>query len=393
MHKEAEEIKKEEKMEQYEARLDAMGIAGKLKERLMDGLQYTGRGSVTLTDLKVHTLLADKMLTRGYGITVLQGPGGVGKTQLLASIVASMSRGESTTLGALAEPGKPLTSLIFASDGGGSTQYERALLQRNADMEKVSVISSFCIGMPRSLDDAIIEKYLEILTPDLVIFDSLTSFSRGKMKDRDDIEALTWLDDLAVKYSCAIVVVNHYTKTSIWAGSQGILDASREMYSLGPVYGHPGTLYLAPEKCSHKPSEEIRLRWFRQYSTPAGPELAEIPVPVEHQRDEARTAAYWADYAERAKAREGKAEKQPGDAEASQKSKATAVILALLSIATKPMPKTQITLAARAAGIRDKTVNAAIQDLVKASMICRVDHPTDSRASCFVMAATAEDAA
>ena len=397
--KKGEESKKEQIVETtatYEQKLEQCNIDEKLKERLRDGLQYTGQGSVTMTDTTVYTLLQGGLLTRGYGVCVIQGPSGIGKTQLLASVAAHMSRGEDTPLGALAEQGKPLTSLIFATDGGGSDGWQRALIDRNANFDKISLISSFSSGMPRSLTDPIIPYYIDIIRPDIVIFDSLTSFAGGKITDRQDVDGLSMLNMYAIQYKCAIVVVNHYTKSGGWAGSQGIKDACREMYSMGDVYGQRDTVYLAPEKTSHLDRNAAKLRFFSRRSTSAGPELSEIPVPAEHAgKEEAKSAEYWTTFAERAKAQEGKQDgRKPADPEASAKAKARAIIIAALTTAaalgTAALPRAALIAAGEAAGIRSTTTIRTIGEVEADGIITGRTSETDTRSRVYSLAKAEE---
>ena len=197
-----------------------------------------------------------------YGkITVLQGDPGNGKTTLILSIAAAVTKGETLPESeGLAGP----INVIFqtAEDGLGDTVKPR-LLQAGADCSRVTVIDES--EKELSLSDTRIEEALAKTGAKLFILDPLQAYLGAgvDMHRANEVRpVLKRISLLAEKMGCAVVFVGHLNKGTNQSqyrglGSIDIQAAARSVLTVGRIKGSQymrafahGKSNLAPEGSS-----------------------------------------------------------------------------------------------------------------------------------------------
>ena len=214
-----------------------------------------------------------------YGkITVIQGDPGNGKTTLILTIAAAVTKGEvlpeSDTV---PEP----TTVIFqtAEDGLGDTVKPR-LLQAGADCSRVIVIDES--EKELSLSDTRIEQALLTTGAKLFILDPLQAYLGADvdMHRANEVRpVLKKISLLAEKTGCAIVVVGHLNKGTNQSqyrglGSIDIQAAARSVLTVGRIKGSQymrafahGKSNLAPEGSSiaFELNPDTGFRWIGKH--------------------------------------------------------------------------------------------------------------------------------
>ena len=170
------------------------------------------------------------------GISILGSDGGTGKTFIWISILASLSRGESTVLRYDPELKKGMKVLCFSGEDPENILRTR-LENSGADMSNIHVIAadtdlSDDLGEGKSLTVDCIE-YLEwalkTYKPQIIVFDPLQSFLPASvdMSRRNHMrQALNPLNILSSKYNCSVLISMHTNKRENASGRNKLADSS-----------------------------------------------------------------------------------------------------------------------------------------------------------------------
>lgn len=140
-------------------------------------------------------------------LTLLEGDPGVGKSFLLASLFAGVTR-TGRWLGTNVKTGKVM---YFTFEDDAETTIQPRLAYAGADLKKVRLFDhSFSI--PDKQDW--LEKLVEAYQPRVVVFDTvLNYFGAGDMfKGNEVAHVIGFLRYLAYEYSCSVIAVRHLTK-------------------------------------------------------------------------------------------------------------------------------------------------------------------------------------
>lgn len=171
-------------------------------------------------------------------ITLLQGDPGQGKTFFSLNIAALISKGEPMP----GETGKrePGTVLFQSAKDSLSDTIKPRLIQAGADCSRIYCIDEADSSL--SFQDDRIEKMMETLKPDLVIFDPIQAFlgAGTDMHRANEVRPiLARLMRLAEKYNAAIMLLMHLSKASTTnklyrgLGSMDIPAAARSVLLCG----------------------------------------------------------------------------------------------------------------------------------------------------------------
>lgn len=188
-------------------------------------------------------------LVPGYiprnGITTIAGEGGVGKTSIWCSLVASITTGKQSFLtgGAIPFDSDPANVLVLSAEDSWSYVLRRRLEANGADLDRVWYISTEDERFVNlNFDGELLNGIIEENRPDVVIFDPLQAFvpANLRMGDRNAMrKCFAPLIGYGEKYSLTSIIIAHANKQSgVWgrkriADSSDIWDASRSVLLTG----------------------------------------------------------------------------------------------------------------------------------------------------------------
>lgn len=206
--------------------------------------------------------LIEPYLPRGM-LTIMGGISGVGKTFLVLSWAAAVSRGERLGFqaGWQAAPERGYV-YYFTQENDPNTVIAPRLRRLGADMSRI-VIQSSGAGCYQqlTLDDPVLEQLAAVYPPALVIFDPIQSYlGSGVGMDRaNEVRPiLDWLGDYAKRHGCTVVLISHMSKPGAnntaaldrLLGSSDFRNAARSIIVVGRDPDQPDSRVFAHGKNS-----------------------------------------------------------------------------------------------------------------------------------------------
>lgn len=188
---------------------------------------------------RAQTWLWDKFIPKET-CTLIAGVPGIGKSQFLMWLAATVSRGGDFSIASLPQIIEQGDVLILACEDSEATGIIPRLKALNADLERIHLLRAVEYKDEPSkrrlvaLDEDLlaIEKFiLQTPTLKLIIIDPISGFS-GKTKDHIDCEVrnfLNRLNDLAERHKIAIVLNKHLRKPK----GEGLNSAINEVAGSG----------------------------------------------------------------------------------------------------------------------------------------------------------------
>lgn len=191
-----------------------------------------------------------------YGkITLIEGDPGDGKSSLVLSIAAMISRGGLRPDGTNHE--KPESTIYQCDEDGINDTILPRLKANNADCSKIAFIDED-ENNPLSLMDERIEEALKKTNARLLVFDPIQSFLGSE--DMQNVTAmrrqLFYISRLAMKYHCAVIFIGHMNKQSSQKsiyrslGSIDIVAACRSVLAVRRMQQSSGIRYIQHIKSS-----------------------------------------------------------------------------------------------------------------------------------------------
>lgn len=195
-----------------------------------------------------------------YGITTIAGEGGIGKTSIWCSIVASITTGQQSFLlgGSIPFSNQPETVVVFSAEDSWNYVLKQRLINNGADMDRILYMGpedERFVGLNFNSD--LLKGIIAAHTPDLVVYDPVQAFvpENLRMGDRNAMrKCFSPLIGFGETYKTTSIVIAHANKQSgVWgrkriADSSDIWDASRSVLMAGIVPGSDGVRYISHEK-------------------------------------------------------------------------------------------------------------------------------------------------
>lgn len=166
--------------------------------------------SIRITDVKIQDVewLWDKRIPMGL-ITILQGIEGVGKSTLLAAIVAAVTSGAGLPDMNVSTPANVLW--LSAEDDLGMMLAPR-LVSAGADTDRV-----YAIDFPFTLNDTgfdLLRRNADGRKPRMIIIDPIFAYTTGDPSQGQNARSITnRLKIIAQVYECALILVRHVGKS------------------------------------------------------------------------------------------------------------------------------------------------------------------------------------
>jgi len=142
-------------------------------------------------------------------LTLLEGDPGIGKSWLSLAMATAVSLGKGLPAAEVTDPANVL--LASAEDGLGDTIRPR-LDAMGADVSRIHAIKG-ALDFGNGL--AVLEQYIELLRPTLVIVDPLVAYIGANVdihRANETRAIMARLADIAERYSVAILAIRHLTK-------------------------------------------------------------------------------------------------------------------------------------------------------------------------------------
>lgn len=194
-----------------------------------------------------------------YGITTIAGEGGVGKTSIWCSIVASITTGKQSFLcQGIPFENEPEDVVVFSAEDSWNYVLKQRLINNGADMDRI-----FYMGpederfTDLNFNGDLLKGIVEVNRPDLVIYDPVQAFvpENLRMGDRNAMrKCFSPLIGFGETYKTTSIMIAHANKQSnVWgrkriADSSDIWDASRSVLMTGIVPDSDGIRYISHEK-------------------------------------------------------------------------------------------------------------------------------------------------
>ena len=203
-------------------------------------------------------------------ITLICGTGGVGKTSVWISLIASFSSGDKTIFDGKEKPEKkePAPCMFFSSEDQIETVILKRLRLNGAKMRKIRTIA---LEDPKFDDLQFGSEKLEALIakhrPVLCVFDPLQAFidKKVKMADRNAMrQNMRSLIELGAKYGTTFLIVMHTNKQqNVWgrarmADSADLWDIARSVWMVGET-SDEDIKYLSHEKSNYGKTQQTLL--------------------------------------------------------------------------------------------------------------------------------------
>lgn len=196
-----------------------------------------------------------------YGITTIAGEGGVGKTSLWCSIVASITTGKSSFLlgnDAIPFECKPENVVVFSAEDSWNYVLKQRLINNGADMDRILYMGPEDERFTDlNFNGDLLKGIIEVNKPDLVIYDPVQAFvpENLRMGDRNAMrKCFSPLIGFGETHKTTSIVIAHANKQSgVWgrkriADSSDIWDASRSVLMTGIVPNSNELRYISHEK-------------------------------------------------------------------------------------------------------------------------------------------------
>lgn len=195
-----------------------------------------------------------------YGITTIAGEGGVGKTSLWCSIVASITTGKPSFLlgGDAPFEGKPENVVVFSAEDSWSYVLKQRLINNGADMDRILYMGPEDERfVSLNFNSDLLKGIVETNKPDLMIYDPVQAFvpENLRMGDRNAMrKCFSPLIGFGKTHKTTSIIIVHANKQSgVWgrkriADSSDIWDASRSVLMTGVVPNSDGIRYISHEK-------------------------------------------------------------------------------------------------------------------------------------------------
>ena len=194
-----------------------------------------------------------------YGITTIAGEGGVGKTSIWCSLVASITTGKQSFLLGNQFPfdGDPQNVLVLSAEDSWSYVLRARLEANGADLERVSYISPEDDRfVDLNFDGDLLKEIIATNRPGVIVFDPLQAFvpANLRMGDRNAMrKCFSPLIGYGEKYGLTSIIIAHANKQSgVWgrkriADSSDIWDSSRSVLMTG-ITKDSDVRYISHEK-------------------------------------------------------------------------------------------------------------------------------------------------
>lgn len=194
-----------------------------------------------------------------YGITTIAGEGGVGKTSIWCSLVASITTGKQSFLlgGQIPFDNDPEDVLVLSAEDSWSYVLRRRLEACGADLDRIGFLSPEDERfVDLNFNGDLLKGIIETNRPSVVVFDPLQQFvpENLRMGDRNSMrKCLSPLIGYGEQYKLTSVIIAHANKQSgVWgrkriADSSDIWDASRSVLMVGTT-AEDGIRYISHEK-------------------------------------------------------------------------------------------------------------------------------------------------
>ena len=247
-------------------------------------------------------------------LTLLAGHPGLGKSTVALDLAARVSIGEKMPDGTSGvEPSNVV--LLSAEDGPADTIVPR-LIRSGADLARIKLLTSYRIGTgshDRDLDGIAghslqaIEAAIRLHSAALLIIDPLSAHmgSADSYKNSEVRALLRPLGDIAAKYGCAILLIEHLNKTQGQTvlhrvgGSVGLTAVARAVHMLvkHPVDASLRVLFCAKLNVAAQPdpigvgfASDGAIEWT-DAPTDFDPHAAVTELPPSRAREESRNPA------------------------------------------------------------------------------------------------------
>lgn len=167
-------------------------------------------------------------------VNVIGGEGGTGKTYFLSGLIASTTN---MRVEGMAGTMKKCGTVLYLGGEDGNASMKERLEEVDADLSKVALVEKCFDCMSNDFNEL-----LDVVAPDLVIFDALMSyFPDGLSENRykDARKVMDYLRDIARSRHICIVTVIHPSKREDYkllhrfTGSGGFIDAVRSATYIG----------------------------------------------------------------------------------------------------------------------------------------------------------------
>lgn len=180
-----------------------------------------------------------------YGITTIAGEGGVGKTSIWCSLVASITTGKNSFLLGEQVPfnSEPENVLVLSAEDSWSYVLRARLEANGADLDRISYISPEDDRfVDLNFDGELLQSIVATNRPEVIVFDPLQAFvpANLRMGDRNAMrKCFSPLIGYGEKYGLTSIIIAHANKQSgVWgrkriADSSDIWDSSRSVLMTG----------------------------------------------------------------------------------------------------------------------------------------------------------------
>lgn len=194
-----------------------------------------------------------------YGITTIAGEGGVGKTSIWCSLVASITTGKQSFLlgGQIPFENDPEDVLVLSAEDSWSYVLRRRLEACGADLDRIGFLSPEDERfVDLNFNGDLLKGIIETNRPSVVVFDPLQQFvpENLRMGDRNSMrKCLSPLIGYGEQYKLTPIIIAHANKQSnVWgrkriADSSDIWDASRSVLMVGTT-AEDSVRYISHEK-------------------------------------------------------------------------------------------------------------------------------------------------
>ena len=201
-------------------------------------------------------------LVKGYfpmgAVSVVAGPGGVGKGVFMADVAAAVTTGRSTMLFSDAAVTQGNVLVLTSEDDPGMSLAPR-MIAAGADTRRVFYVTPSWYWQQRKkklVIGASLFELIDELHPALVIIDPLKSFLEGNATANGDVMrgALDMLQEKASADQFSVVIVSHMVKKAgddarmLLAGSGELWNAARSVTILGRLPKDESITYVTQEK-------------------------------------------------------------------------------------------------------------------------------------------------